>query len=405
MASDQGFPGQRVVCFTEAPMEVAWTMVQNTRGRRIQLQPYGVVFNKRWARSQGANPVWYIDATPSGHDWLSNHVNAMIEGALAGEKTATGILRLAPFFEPIGDWRALGGTQREFSWEREWRKVGDLPFTLNDLVGVLAPAGEHMQIRAAIAQLGGANEVRFYEPNQSLGEQCGFGGTNTFALTAIAIAGAMLLLAVGCAVFGDPNPCDRTQVVRDALEEATGRDCDLITQDDLADVQRLHLILSSEEARNLKKGDFSGLDSVETLDFAGGGTSRYHATAENVTTGALHANSFEAFGSLPNLNHLMFARVASSSGRYCETDSIATTYFRSRCFGPDISVATPVWFGDLSNLNEVSICTVSELPSDVSVALKERGVAITAISACSPQEGGGRKCERSSSGYANCWPN
>lgn len=171
MASGQGFPGQRVVCFTEAPMEVAWTMVQNTRGRRIQLQPYGVVFNKRWARSQGANPVWYIDATPSGHDWLTNHVNAMINGALAGEKTATGILRLAPFFEPMGDWRALGGTQREFSWEREWRKVGDLPFTLNDLVGVLAPAGEHTQIRAAIAHLGGANEVRFYEPNQSLGEQ------------------------------------------------------------------------------------------------------------------------------------------------------------------------------------------------------------------------------------------
>ena len=223
----------------------------------------------------------------------------------------------------------------------------------------------------------------------------------------VALAGivAIMTVTVGCDVLGSPDPCDRSQVMRDALEEATGRDCDLITQDDLADVQGLHLILSSEEARNLKKSDFSGLDSVETLDFAGGGTSRYHAMAENVTTGALHANSFEAFGSLPNLNHLIFARVASSSGRYCETDSIATTYFRSRCFGPDISMATPVWFDDLSNLNEVSICTVSELPSDVSVALKERGVAITAISACSPQEGGGRKCERNSSGYANCAPN
>lgn len=170
MARGRGLPDQRVVCFTEAPMEVAWTMVQNIRGRKIQLEPYGVVFSKNWARSRGANPVWYIDATPSGHNWLTNYVAAMICDTPIGENVS-GIQRLTPFFEPMGDWRAIGGTRREFSWEREWRKVGDLPFTLSDLAGVLAPAGEHEQIRAAIAQVPGSDNLKFYEPNQSLGEQ------------------------------------------------------------------------------------------------------------------------------------------------------------------------------------------------------------------------------------------
>ena len=170
MAKGRNLPNQRVVCFTEAPMEVVWTLVQNNIwGRQVQLQPYGVVFSKIWARSQGVNPVWYIDTTPSGHDWLTNDITAMVNATVPTE-FVRGILRLTPFFEPMGDWRAYGGTQKDFSWEREWRKVGDLYFTLTDVAGVLAPEGEHERIRAAIAKLPGAGTVKFYEPNQSFGE-------------------------------------------------------------------------------------------------------------------------------------------------------------------------------------------------------------------------------------------
>ena len=169
MASGKGFPGQEVVCFTETPCEFLWTMVPDIPGRQMRLAPYGVIFRKGWARERGVNPVWYIDATP-GHNWLTEDIARMVKAMPKG-KNASGILKLTPFFEYMGDWTASGRTWKEFWWEREWRKVDDLHFALNDLVGVLAPAGEHMQIREAIAHLGGANEVRFYEPNQSLGEQ------------------------------------------------------------------------------------------------------------------------------------------------------------------------------------------------------------------------------------------
>lgn len=217
--------------------------------------------------------------------------------------------------------------------------------------------------------------------------------TNPFILPAIVITGLVLASVVGCGVLGDPNPCDRTQAMRNALEEGTGRDCDLITDDDLAGVQRLHLVLSSDEARNLKKSDFSGLDDVETLDFAGGGTSRYHARDANVLTGTLHPHIFEYMSSLPSVSNLIFARVASSRGSYYETDSIIVNYFHSRCFGPDLAMATPEWFSNLENLTKITICTVEEIPSHVSVALKERGVMLNPISECSFSESNGRRCD------------
>ena len=169
LAKNRGFPEQSVVCFTEMPPEGYWTMVQTTPGRRVQLKPYGVVFRKQWAREKGANPVWYIDATP-GHHWLINDIKEMVNKATVGEE-ASGILRLTPFFEPMGDWRATGGTVKEFSWEREWRKVGDLYFALGDLVSILAPADEHLHIKAAISEMPGAKNVRFYDPTQPVVEQ------------------------------------------------------------------------------------------------------------------------------------------------------------------------------------------------------------------------------------------
>ena len=33
--------------------------------KQVNLEPFGVVFTKIWARERGVNPVWYIDATPA----------------------------------------------------------------------------------------------------------------------------------------------------------------------------------------------------------------------------------------------------------------------------------------------------------------------------------------------------
>ena len=90
----------------------------------------------------------YVDITP-GHDWLTQPVNRMLEAADDGhavnkiggvwEKVSLAespIARLTPFFEPMGK---PGNTRREWWWEREWRKVGNLMFAWWDLVAVLVP--------------------------------------------------------------------------------------------------------------------------------------------------------------------------------------------------------------------------------------------------------------------------
>lgn len=123
---DQTAQSQRVVCFSEAPLEQVWTFARPIDGRKIQLEPYGVALPKYMARTLGVNPVWYVDMTP-GHGWLI----APALDKLRGQAVATGdfhhqpAARVLPFAEPMGAWRSC---KREFWWEREWRHVGTLHF-------------------------------------------------------------------------------------------------------------------------------------------------------------------------------------------------------------------------------------------------------------------------------------
>lgn len=55
---------QNTVCFTETPLEHAWTMCVDIEGRSIRFNGYGLAFTKTFARLQGVNPVWYLDITP-----------------------------------------------------------------------------------------------------------------------------------------------------------------------------------------------------------------------------------------------------------------------------------------------------------------------------------------------------
>lgn len=82
------------------------------------------------------------------------------------------------------------------------------------------------------------------------------------------IAMVAVLLTVACGSLpiigtGDPNPCDRSQAMRDALERAIERVCDRITDDDLADVSRLRV------SGSLQRSDFAGLDNLQSLELAG----------------------------------------------------------------------------------------------------------------------------------------
>ena len=122
---------QRVVCFSETPLEHINLMCGEIEGRQIAMAPYGIALTKMKARKAGINPVWYVDMTP-GHDWvLSPTLDGMRNAAVAQAQAENenfhdyGLAKIFPFFEQMGTWP---NRQKEFWWEREWRHVGD--FTL-----------------------------------------------------------------------------------------------------------------------------------------------------------------------------------------------------------------------------------------------------------------------------------
>jgi len=159
---------QRCVCLTETPLEHTWMMCKEIENRAHQFSLYGLAFSKVWARREGANPVWYVDITP-GHDWLMVPLNdladvAQLGGALTISKDAMGkpvqptqtstvaleasqIAQIAPFIEQMGTG---DGYRKEFWWEREWRKVGDLRFFWKNVVTAFVPEDDHMSFAAEL---------------------------------------------------------------------------------------------------------------------------------------------------------------------------------------------------------------------------------------------------------------
>lgn len=143
---------QRVVCFTETPLEHLYGMFADISDRNVHLQGYGVAFTKVTARRMGINPIWYVDMT-RGRDWRLAHALDELRGE--AEKVGLDVHpagKLFPFIDGMGDWRASGGTIKEFWWEREWRHQGDLSFTLEDVALVIAPVEDHPELEPLVGR-------------------------------------------------------------------------------------------------------------------------------------------------------------------------------------------------------------------------------------------------------------
>lgn len=133
---------QRVVSFSEVPLEHICWLAADIAERDIRLAPYGLSFTKLAARRQGINPVWYVDLTP-GHDWrLRDALNDLNAAALAtGDLHRQPAARIFPLFDWMGTWPTTG-RQKELWWEREWRHVGNLDFSPQDVALWLCPEEE-----------------------------------------------------------------------------------------------------------------------------------------------------------------------------------------------------------------------------------------------------------------------
>lgn len=135
--NDKSKDTQKVVCFTETPLEHVRLLTGEIEKRATQFGPYGIAISKRLARKTGVNPVWYLDITP-GHSWLTTPLNNLINKEIEGNMFATSdIAKLAPFIEQMG----VGENYfKEYWWEREWRHLGD--FSLDMKFIVICPEKE-----------------------------------------------------------------------------------------------------------------------------------------------------------------------------------------------------------------------------------------------------------------------
>jgi hypothetical protein len=143
---------QKVVCFTETPLEHAWMMIEDIDGRAVRFAPYGIVFTKTTARLDHCNPVWYTDiSTRGGRSWPMTAVNDLVKEAVEDSSTnevideealvRSSILSVTPFIEQMGPTRV---GRKEFWWEREWRHVDDYHFSFpSRVVAFLAPEADH----------------------------------------------------------------------------------------------------------------------------------------------------------------------------------------------------------------------------------------------------------------------
>lgn len=141
---------QKVVCFSETPLDQIHTMAADIARRQVKLKPYGLAFTKMVARRKGTSPVWYFHMTAGQFSPIATALSALRAQACADE--AAFLAHPASKLFPFCEWMGTGGsgTQHEFWWEREWRHVGDYGFEDAEIALVLAPEADHADFEALV---------------------------------------------------------------------------------------------------------------------------------------------------------------------------------------------------------------------------------------------------------------
>jgi hypothetical protein len=133
----------KVVCFSETPLEHAYSLVQKINRRQVKLAPYGIVFSKEVARKKGVNPIWYVDMTPGQEaQWaIAEVLDFLRDGAVKSKRSFADhpATKIMPFIEQMGTWPT---SEKEFWWEREWRHRGNFEFCWSDVTLVFCPEDE-----------------------------------------------------------------------------------------------------------------------------------------------------------------------------------------------------------------------------------------------------------------------
>lgn len=128
------------VCFTETPLTQIERLVTKVPGKKIELQPYGLVFKKDAVLEKGASPAIYINAkgVPRREYLLRQFRDhfANTTGLAAFKKKYPNDHEAIIWHYSLMNIMRAG---HDFAWEREWRFKGDFEFKYFDLVAIIAP--------------------------------------------------------------------------------------------------------------------------------------------------------------------------------------------------------------------------------------------------------------------------
>ncbi len=117
----------KVVCFTETPIDQIEVLLTELE-RDFKPEPYGLVFQKEYVKKRGGNPVFYTPKEIAKPLWQLYWPLCSTDTQQSSKEICR-LLALVTVCEEGNDWH----------WEREWRTVGDLGFTLSDIYCGLCP--------------------------------------------------------------------------------------------------------------------------------------------------------------------------------------------------------------------------------------------------------------------------
>ena len=120
-----------VCCFTEAPLSELHLLTRRIPGRHIQLSEYGLVFSREFLVSNKAQPALYINSY-GGNSWLREAADKVCDIAEDHDFRRGKLWRLLPYLNAMHE-------RYDFTWEREWRVLGDLKFAPKDIVCIILP--------------------------------------------------------------------------------------------------------------------------------------------------------------------------------------------------------------------------------------------------------------------------
>ncbi len=95
------------------------------------MEPYGIVFTREFIISKGAQPAIYINSY-NNNNWLRESADVIYEIAHKNNFRKGKMWRFLPYLNAMHE-------RYDFTWEREWRVLGDVQFTPSDVVAIILP--------------------------------------------------------------------------------------------------------------------------------------------------------------------------------------------------------------------------------------------------------------------------